>query len=290
MSKYCTSLKTIPALDTSNVTSMDSMFSSCYSLQSIPALDTSKVTSMSYTFENCNSLQYIEGIDFSSLNSSPSGMPIYIKRINVNGKIDFSWTYGLDRILNLDYETIKSFLVAMSKTTTTTAKTIKFNINLLDRGTELRKLVTLCASKGWTITGLTIEGIEYTPEEDENDDLLVISVIDANTNEKVGEFTQTVTSVPNVYSYPFENVTGDFYFVDAQGNYYANPVSKADNIYGKNSSTANVSTAVSYYLNKSQQVIHVDTKTRYVAHICLDDETIRWHGNTTSIPTGTPTN
>ena len=43
-------------LDTSSVTSMNSMFSSCYSLTSIPHLDTSKVTSMDNMFSSCYSL------------------------------------------------------------------------------------------------------------------------------------------------------------------------------------------------------------------------------------------
>jgi hypothetical protein len=239
----------------------------------------------------CTKLTFVEGIDFSSLTSYPSYFFGFssldsLQRFIVNGKIDFSWTsYGFNYAPKIDYESIRSILTAMSNTSNTKDKTLAFNHTLTDKGTELRDLVSLCTSRGWTITGLLINN----DPDSESSIALPISVIDANTNEKVGEFKQTVTSVSNVYSYPFENVTGDFYFVDAQGNYCANPVSKADNIYGKNSATANVSTQASYYLNKSQQVIHVDTTTRYVVHICLDDETIRWNGNTASIPTGTPT-
>jgi surface protein len=288
---YCKSLKSIPTLNTSNATDMYHMFNYCSELTTIPPLDTAKVTRMDSMFASCNKLTTIEGIDFSSITSGQNlfGYSTWnsLTHIIVNGKIDFSWTsYGSVQYMpNIDYDSIKSILTAMSNTSNTKAKTLAFNHTLTDKGTELRDLVSLCTSKGWTITGLLINN----DPDSESSIALPISVIDANTNEKVGEFKQTVTSVSNVYSYPFENVTGDFYFVDAQGNYYANPVSTADKIYGKNSSTANVSTAASYYLNKSQQVIHVDTTTRYVVHICLDDETIRWNGNTASIPTGTPT-
>ena len=63
----CYSLQSIPQLDTSNVTSMSSMFSYCSSLQSIPQLDTSKVTDMSSMFSSCYSLQSIPQLDTSKV-------------------------------------------------------------------------------------------------------------------------------------------------------------------------------------------------------------------------------
>ena len=55
----CSSLTTIPQLDTSKVTSMGSMFTNCSSLTTIPALDTSNVTDMGNMFYNCYSLTEI---------------------------------------------------------------------------------------------------------------------------------------------------------------------------------------------------------------------------------------
>ena len=73
MFTYCSSLQTIPQLDTSNVTNMQNMFYQCYSLQIIPQLNTSKVTNMSNMFNACYSLQTIPQLDTSSV-TSMSGM------------------------------------------------------------------------------------------------------------------------------------------------------------------------------------------------------------------------
>lgn len=57
--RNCSSLTTIPLLDTSHVDSMQSMFQDCSSLTIIPLLDTSNVTNMSYMFQNCLQLTII---------------------------------------------------------------------------------------------------------------------------------------------------------------------------------------------------------------------------------------
>ena len=49
----CSSLTTIPQLDTSNVTSMSYMFNGCSSLTTILQLDTSNVTNMNSMFNGC---------------------------------------------------------------------------------------------------------------------------------------------------------------------------------------------------------------------------------------------
>ena len=63
----CSSLTSIPALDTSNVTSVEGMFSGCSSLTSIPALDTSNVTSVEGMFHGCSSLTSIPQLDTSNV-------------------------------------------------------------------------------------------------------------------------------------------------------------------------------------------------------------------------------
>ena len=57
MFRYCSSLQTIPLLDTSAGTNFSNMFYSCSSLQSIPLLDTSAGTDFLYMFYSCSSLQ-----------------------------------------------------------------------------------------------------------------------------------------------------------------------------------------------------------------------------------------
>ncbi|WP_426727167.1 BspA family leucine-rich repeat surface protein [Corynebacterium auriscanis] len=67
MFAYFIALKTIPKMDTSKVTSMDEMFLDCFALESIPKMDTSKVTSMRQTFQNCQSLVAVPEIDTSQV-------------------------------------------------------------------------------------------------------------------------------------------------------------------------------------------------------------------------------
>ena len=67
MFSYCSSLTSIPQLDTSNVTGMNSMFLACSSLTSIPQMDTSRVTDMNYMFYNCTSLTSIPRMDTSKV-------------------------------------------------------------------------------------------------------------------------------------------------------------------------------------------------------------------------------
>ena len=59
----CTSLIAIPMLDTSNVVYLNATFSDCYSLTCIPPLDTANVRRMINTFLNCYSLITIPALD-----------------------------------------------------------------------------------------------------------------------------------------------------------------------------------------------------------------------------------
>ncbi len=63
----CSSLQTIPLLDTSNVINMVQMFYECYSLQTIPLLNTSKVTNMAQMLYSCYSLQTIPLLNTSNV-------------------------------------------------------------------------------------------------------------------------------------------------------------------------------------------------------------------------------
>ena len=56
MFQGCSSLKTIPLLNTSSVDNMSSMFAYCYSLEDIPIFDTSNVTNFYNMFNSCGKL------------------------------------------------------------------------------------------------------------------------------------------------------------------------------------------------------------------------------------------
>ena len=69
ISSYSNILVYLPKIDTSEVTSLNSVFSKCYSLVGIPMLDTSNVTDMRYAFQACYSLGCIPPIDTSKVNN-----------------------------------------------------------------------------------------------------------------------------------------------------------------------------------------------------------------------------
>ena len=71
----CKSLTTIPLLDTSKVTNMGNMFSNCSSLTTFPLLDTSNVTNMNSMFYNCSFMQSIP--KFNTSNVTDMGYLVY---------------------------------------------------------------------------------------------------------------------------------------------------------------------------------------------------------------------
>ena len=152
----CSKLQTIPELNTSNVTSMSGIFYFNNSLQTIPKLDTSKVTNMNYMFYYCNSLTTIEELDMSSATSTGGvfGGCYKLSYIRLNGSLNV----GLDisATSSLDYDSVKSILTAASNTTNTDSKELTLSSTQTDQNGELAALVSTCTSKGWTVNGLTL--------------------------------------------------------------------------------------------------------------------------------------
>ena len=115
-------------------------------------------------FDGCSSLTTVEGIDFSGLASNPrlfgysTSMP-NLTRFIVNGWIDANIkdNYSIAALTAIDYDSVKSILAAADRTTKTNSRTLAFNRTMSDPDRELRILVSSCMSKGWTITGLTLQ-------------------------------------------------------------------------------------------------------------------------------------
>ena len=166
MFEYCYYLATIPQLDTSKVTNMSSMFRACSKIATIPQLDTSKVTNMSSMIVNCYLLTTVEGIDFSGLTSDLTYLFGYysdsvpkLTHFIVNGKINVSISdnNSIKALTKIDYDSVKSILAAADRTDNTNAKTLTFDRTMTDQNGELAALVSSCTSKGWTISGLTLQ-------------------------------------------------------------------------------------------------------------------------------------
>ena len=63
----CSSLTSVPVMDTSSVTNMSFMFSLCPLLTTVPDMDTSQVTNMNAMFYECASLTHVPDMDTSSV-------------------------------------------------------------------------------------------------------------------------------------------------------------------------------------------------------------------------------
>ena len=92
----------------------------------------SRVSSALQTFDECSNLKYLR----------------------LTGNLNVS--LNLSNSLYLDYDSVKSVLTAASKKTNTDKKTLSFNSTLTDKNGELAGLVSTCTSKGWTVSGLTL--------------------------------------------------------------------------------------------------------------------------------------
>ena len=114
----CSSLITIPALNTSSGTTFNNMFQNCYSLIAIPSLDTSSATNFLNMFNNCSSLTAIPTLDTSSgtsfLNmfngcSSLTTIPALNTSSGTNFSGMFASCYSLTTIPALDTSSGTSF-------------------------------------------------------------------------------------------------------------------------------------------------------------------------------------
>ena len=103
----CTSLTTVPALDTSSGGDFSYMFFGCSSLTSIPALDTSSGGSFSYMFYGCSRLQTIPALDTSS-GTSFSHMFYGTGRIASSGMTGpkYSHSYATNLLIQSEIVTI----------------------------------------------------------------------------------------------------------------------------------------------------------------------------------------
>ena len=160
----CTSLTTIPQLDFSRAGDISHLFEGCTNLTTIPQLNTSNAWNMEWLLSGCENLTTVNGIDFSGLTSELSLLIGYktdtskLTRFIVNGKINVSiGEYSIDVLTSIDYDSVKSILAAADRTDNTDAKTLAFNHTMTDQNGELAALVASCSTKGWTITGLTLQ-------------------------------------------------------------------------------------------------------------------------------------
>ena len=161
----CSNLTEVPQMDLSMAKYVNDMFNGCTSLTTVHPLNSSRAMTMRYVFAGCTQLTTVEGINFSGLQEpltklfgDSTSMP-KLTRFIVNGWIDVNIkdNYSIAALTAIDYDSVKSILEAADRTTKTHSRTLAFNRTMSDPDRELRSIVSSCMSKGWTITGLTLE-------------------------------------------------------------------------------------------------------------------------------------
>lgn len=148
----CSSLTSIPQLDTSNVTSMISMFYGCKSLTTIPQLDTSNVTDMKSMFFGCSSLTSIPQLNATSLTSA-NGMfgasysPL-AKFTDFGGLTNLKVNLDLTPCPNLTKESLLNVFNEAADVTSS-PKTLTLGADNLAKLTDEEKAIA--TNKGWTL-------------------------------------------------------------------------------------------------------------------------------------------
>lgn len=159
MFNACGNLITIPTIDTSKGTNFNYMFYKCNNLNTVPILDTSKGTNFVSTFYNCSALNTVEQINISGVTQKSTISNMFyncssLENITLEGSINTSVDFLY--CIKLTYNSVKSILTAASNTTNTNAKVLTFDITHTDNNGELANLIAECITKGWTISGLTL--------------------------------------------------------------------------------------------------------------------------------------
>lgn len=156
MFNSCSILEYASLSDVSNGKTFDKMFYSCSKLSSINELNTSKGQIFTQMFAYCNNLRTILGLSLSNASDTSYMFDgcTSLTNITLNGGVKMSVNFS--SCTSLSYDSIKSILTACSNTNNTNAKTLTLNHTVTDQNGELNTLVTNCNTKGWTITGLTI--------------------------------------------------------------------------------------------------------------------------------------
>ena len=148
----CSSLNSISALDTRNVTNMENMFCECNKLTSIPLLNTSKVTNMGGMFSSCSSLTSIPLLDTTNVTDMGYlfGYPTNKNLTYLGGFKNLSISVAsnfLDKCPNL---TVESLMNVINNLATVSGKTLKFGSTNLNRLTA--EQIAIATNKGWTLT------------------------------------------------------------------------------------------------------------------------------------------
>ena len=165
MFSTCTNLTTIPQLDTSNVTNMNAMFYTCTNLTTIPQLDTSNVTNMGNMFKSCYNLTTIPQLNGEKLTSVAGTFVNCNSLENFNGIINLGQAYLTTQSANYSRYTL-DLLDSNNLTHESLMNVINNLYDIKTKGCNVQKLtlgttnvnkltseeIAIATEKGWTVS------------------------------------------------------------------------------------------------------------------------------------------
>jgi len=142
----CGSLTTVPQLNTSKVTDMGSMFYNCGSLTAVPLLDTAKVKNMSQMFWHCSDLQTIPAFDCSNVTNMNN---IFASCRSLKSVLMTNIGVSFDISASTKFERTDLLIILNNLATVTKTQTLKMGATNLAKLTDEDKLIA--TNKGWTL-------------------------------------------------------------------------------------------------------------------------------------------
>lgn len=148
MFDYCSSLTVIPPIDTSNVNTMVNMFADCDSLSEIPVMDTSNVTEMYGMFINCSSLSSVPEMNVSRATNMDGMFTGCWSLTDLGGFIGLKVNLELSYCSKLTHESLLNVINKAADVTSSPATLILGASNLSKLSDAEKGIAT---SKGWTL-------------------------------------------------------------------------------------------------------------------------------------------
>ena len=147
MFEECSNLTTVPQLNTSNVKDMIGMFRFCSKLTSIPELDTSNVTSMKYMFQSCFKLTNAPQLNTSNVKDMSYMFQNCSKLITIP-QLDVSNVTNMNNMFG-GCSSLKSILMTGMKISFNISASTQFDES--DLVTILNNLATVTSTKTLTM-------------------------------------------------------------------------------------------------------------------------------------------
>ena len=132
--------------DTENVTNMSHMFYSCTSLVSIPQLNTSKVRDIDSMFYNCSKLTTIPALDVSNVQNTYNA---FTNCINLKSILMTGMKVSFDISASTKFERADLLIILNNLATVTVSRTLTMGATNLAKLTEEDKAIA--TNKGWTL-------------------------------------------------------------------------------------------------------------------------------------------